>query len=130
MTSFSRRELANFAVEEILAGKSTADLAKSLAAALLVSKKQKQWQLLLSDIDQQLEDRGLLGKARVTSAHKLSNKLQTELETKLKKSVDLKDVVIIEEIDKSVIGGLKVETANHSWDNTIIRQLNDFKGAL
>lgn len=127
MIGFSRRQLAQYAVDEMLAKRSTTDLSAHLAASLVASDRQKDIELLLSDIDQVLEERGLLATAHLTSAYALTEKLKTELISQLKKVTNTKQVVVFEEVDKAVIGGIKVETAARSWDRTIRRTLNRIK---
>lgn len=130
MISFSRRQLARYAVEEMMAGKRLSVLTENLAAALIASGRRKEVELLLSDIDQELEDRGLVARAHITSARQLSAELQHELSAKIKKMAGVKDVVITHDIDEKVLGGFRVETANHSWDKTVARQLTAIKENL
>ena len=127
MSGFSRRQLAKFAVDEIVAKRPIADLSARLAAALVAGGRQKEVELLLSDIDQELEERGLVASALLTSARPLSTKLKQELSSRLRKLTGVKDVIMQEQIDKSVIGGFRVETASRSWDKTIRRTLMRLK---
>jgi F0F1-type ATP synthase delta subunit len=127
MASFSRRQLAKYAVDEMINGKSAASLASRLAATLIASHRQKEVDLLLSDIDQELEERDLLVRARVTSAYPLSAELKRQLTAQLKKMTEAKDVALQEQIDNSVIGGFRVDTATHSWDKTLMRALRQLK---
>lgn len=130
MSSFSRRQLAHYAVERLLDGESPATLSKHLSAALTAAKKQKEADLLLNDIAHELESRGLLARATVTSASRLSPTLRKQLINKIEKAAKVREVVLTENIDEDVIGGIKVETANHSWDNTLVRRLADIKGGI
>ena len=127
MISFSRRQLAHYAVEKMLAKQRLAVLAEHLAAALISSGKDKEVELLLSDIDQELEDRGLVARARVTSASQLSDSLRQELSAKIKKMISVKEVVTTHEVDKKALGGLRIETANHAWDKTVRKMLADIR---
>lgn len=130
MMGFSRRSLAHYAVQQLLEGKSPAVVSKHLAAALIAAKKHKEADLLLSDISQELESRGLLAQATVTSANKLSAQLKTRLNANIKKAVGVKDVSINEVIDQSVIGGVRIETASRSWDQTVARKLSEIRGGI
>jgi F0F1-type ATP synthase delta subunit len=129
MTSFSRRQLARYAVDELAAKTSSSKLSKKLAAALLVSRRSKEADLLVSDIEYELEERGLQTNAAATSAHPLSMKLKKELAARLKKLTGTKEVVLQEQVDAGVIGGLRVETSGRSWDTTIKKKLNDIREA-
>ncbi len=128
--NFSRRQLARYAVEQMLAGKQSANIAEHLAAALIASKKIKEAELLLLDIDQELEDHGLIARARVTSARELSDSLRGELISQIKKLTGVKEVVISNDVDEAVLGGVRIETANHGWDKTTRKMLMDIKEAV
>ena len=130
MVKFSRRQLARYAVEEMLAKRPPAALAERLAAATIVSGRQKELELLFADINQGLEDRGWLARARLTTAYPLSKKLRQEIASHLKKLTGVEKVNLVSQLDKNVIGGFKIETANHAWDKTIRRQLSDIKGTV
>jgi F-type H+-transporting ATPase subunit delta len=122
MKSFSRRQLANYAVERILS-RQTNQMAESLAAGLIVINKQKEVDLLMSDINQILEDRGLRAKATITSTRPLSEDLKSEITDSVKKLAAVDKVKLEEVIDPSLIGGIRIETANHSLDGSLKSRL-------
>lgn len=128
MINFSRRCLAKYAVDAMLAKRSAVDLSAHLAAALITSRRQKEVELLLSDIDLELEDRGLLVKARVTSAYPLSLGLKRNLASRLRGMTAAREIILQEQTDKDIVGGLKIETASHTWDKTLLRTLAKLKG--
>lgn len=130
MAAVSRRQLAKYAVEEFLAGQKPATLAKRLAAMLLESDMASQVDLLISDIDQELEARGLLAQVVVTSANGLSAQLRAQLSKQVKAAAKVKEVSLNEQTDARVIGGVRVETALHSWDKTIAHSLSEIKGVI
>ncbi len=131
MINFSRRQLAKYAVDELLNGRlSVPQIAKHLAAVLAAEKKQKEVDFLLADIDSELEQRGLMAKAKVTSAHQLSGALINELKAEVKKSVGVNEVVMDHVIDEDLIGGFKVETSTRSWDKSLKQSLRDVREAV
>lgn len=130
MINLSRRQLAHFAVEQLISGQSLQKVSKQLAAVLVATNKRKEAELLLNDIAQELESRGLIANAIVTTATPLPGGLRTELRAQIEKAAKVNRAVIDEEISKDVIGGFKVETANHTWDKTIARRLADIKGGI
>lgn len=130
MINLSRRQLAHFAVEQLISGQSLQKVSKRLAAVLVATNKRKGAELLLNDIAQELESRGLIANAKVTTATPLPGGLRTELRAQIEKAAKVHRAVIDEEISKDVIGGFKVETANHTWDKTIARRLADIKGGI
>lgn len=124
MINFSRRQLAKYAVEELLIGKKpVAEIAKHLAAALAAEGKSKQVELLLADIDSELEQRGLLAKAKISSAHPLPAKLKKELESSIKKAAGVERLIVEHSTDPDLIGGIRVETSTRSWDRSLKRVL-------
>lgn len=129
MISFSRRQLAQYAVNEMAAGNQKG-LPARLAAALRATGRVKEADLLLADIERELEDRGLMSSALITTAHPLPEKLGREITAEIKKLTGASQIILDSEIDKAVLGGFKVETANHSWDKTVRRLLKDLRRAV
>ena len=130
MAALARRKLAIYAADSLSSGRSPKQIAKELAAALAIQNKQSEVDLLLGDIAYELENRGLVVIASVTAVNSLSSSLHKELSSQIKKLSRVRDVIINEQIDKSVIGGLRINTAKHSWDKTIMRKLADIKGEI
>jgi F0F1-type ATP synthase delta subunit len=56
--------------------------------------------------------------------------LRQELSKFIKQAAKVNNVALQEEVDESVIGGIKVETAKHAWDYTIAKQLRDIREAF
>lgn len=130
MTNLSRRELARWAADQLVSGSKTAAITKELAAVLIASRRQNQAELLAYDITWELEQRGKLANARVTSATALSESLKKDLKKFIKSAAKVDEVIIDEDIDRSVIGGVRIDTASHSWDYTIKRELRDIQEAF
>ena len=127
MTRISRRSLARYAADRLSNGASSADLAKELAAALTANGQAHDSDYLISDIAAELERRGTLSVSQVTSARPLTDDLRTQLKDRLKAATGAQAVVLEETIDKSLIGGLRVETAGKVWDASLRRKLQQLK---
>ncbi len=127
MINLSRRQLARYAVDQIESGKPVAAVAPRLVAAMSAAGKSKDYELLISDIEQEFEERGLIANAKITSAHPFSENFKKQLANEIKKITQVKDVTIDQEVDKEVLGGFRIETANHAWDKTTIKLLNTIK---
>jgi F-type H+-transporting ATPase subunit delta len=127
MNKVSRRALARWAADQLTAGKSSASVAKQLAAALKESNMISQVEFLISDISWELEQRQTLAVGKVTSAHPLSRALEKALAAQIKKTTGAHDVVLEKNIDKSVLGGVRIETASRVWDATVSRKLAELK---
>ena len=124
MTSpVSRRQLASYATTQLLAGKSPKLLATELAAVLASLGRQSEAELLISDVIWELEKAGKLARAKVTSAAPLSAKLCQQLAGQVKDVAKVDVVAIEEEIDKQVIGGVRIETAGRAWDFSVAHGL-------
>jgi F0F1-type ATP synthase delta subunit len=127
MIKVSRRQLAEYATDELLEGANPKKIALQLAAVLTQSKRTHELELLIQDINRGLEVRGKLANANITTATELSSSLQHELTKFIKQAAKVERVTLNENIDKSVIGGVRIETAVHAWDKTISRKLANIR---
>ena len=123
----SRRALARYATDRLIGGSAASVVAKHLAAVLIESQRQKEANLLLADINYELQDRGHLAVATVTTASELSASLKSEIASLVKKTTKVEHVILTEQIDKQIIGGVRVETAERIWDKTVTFQLNKLR---
>lgn len=130
MNKISRRQLAEYAADQLLTGESARKIAASLAAVLVESKRASEVDLLLQDIAWELEVRGKVANANITSANALTDTLRKELTQFIKKATKVEQVNLDENIDKSVIGGVRIETATHAWDKTIATKLMQIREAF
>lgn len=130
MAYISRRLLARYVVDQLLAGQAVKKISTRLAAVLIDSKMTGQTDLVIDDINEELESRGLSARAVVTSAHALSADLKGRIAGQIQKAAGVNSVTIIENVEPAVIGGVRIETARHTWDKTVARQLQDIKGGI
>ena len=124
MNKLSRRALARYAVDRLLAGVKPSSLAAELAAVLVESGRGAEAEFLLQDIAWELEARRELVMAKITSVTPLSKALEVELSSQLKKATAAKAVYLEKELDRSLLGGLRIETAAHIWDLSVTSDLN------
>jgi F0F1-type ATP synthase delta subunit len=127
MAALSRRALAAYAADQLLAGTKFSKISKELAAVLVTSRRTNQAELLAQDIAWELESRGLVASASVTSAHTLSEQLKRQISAFVRQAAKVDEVMIDENIDESVIGGVRIDTAAHSWDETLRSKLNQIR---
>ena len=130
MAALSRRQLAVYGADRLIDSKNLDTLAAELAAVLVATRRQNQAELLASNIGWELEARGQVANAQLTSARALSESLRQQISVHIKKAAKVGDVIISQEIDDSLIGGVRIETAAHSWDKTIKRKLTDIREAF
>jgi F0F1-type ATP synthase delta subunit len=102
-------------------------LAKEIAAYLLSEGRIDELDSLIRDIIEFRASRGIL-EVSVDSAHDLNNELKDEV-MRLAKSYrpDSKKIIVTEQTDKSLIGGIKLSLANQQLDLSIRAKLNQFK---
>ena len=127
MNKLSRRSLAHWAADQLTAGRSAAAVAKHLAAVLKQARMTHQMGFLIDDISWELEQRQALAVGKVTTATPLSKPAEQILIGRIKKATGASAVVLEKNVDKSVMGGLRVQTSNHVWDSTIARKLTELK---
>src|SRR5258706_8274724 len=99
MAKLSRRLLAVYGAEQLLANKQPAAVAKELASVLLASRRQNQAEQLADDIAWVLEQRGREANAQVTSARALSESLRKQIEAHIKRAAKVEQVILNEQID-------------------------------
>lgn len=127
MNKLTRRVLARYAVDQLLAGKPAKSVAKHLAAAMIEAGNVQEIDYLIGDIASELERQRQLAIGRVTSATPLGDGLKRELKARIKQATGAGSVLLEETVDELVIGGVRIETANRVWDSTIARRLADLR---
>jgi F-type H+-transporting ATPase subunit delta len=127
-TRLSRRKLANYWADRLLAGDDAGVLAGQLAAYLSESRRTRELTLLVREIEQALLDRGVVV-ADITSARELTPEITKSIETFLKSAYNSSSVVLRQEIDESVIGGVRIETPDAQADTTVRRLINNIKAS-
>jgi len=127
MQKLSRRQLAKYAADRLEQGVSLKDVAAHLAAVLASSKRGGQSRQLAEDVAFEMESRGLRTEATLTSARPLGDDLIGQLEKFIKAETKTDKVIINQVVEPEVIGGVRIETARRSWDQTIKRRLTDIR---
>jgi F0F1-type ATP synthase delta subunit len=118
MTSskLSRRKIAEYAADQLMANKTS--VLDQLGAYLIESGRTKEAELVVRDIQTALLARG---KAIVTAvaARSLSAEAKRDIEQFVRSHYEkVRDVELIEEIDKSVLGGVRITLPNAVLDST------------
>ncbi len=98
---------------------------KRAAAWLVTNKKTHQTKYLTNDIAVQLQKRGYVF-ARVTTANKLSEQTQEKLKSYIAKTTNAKEVEIEIIFDKTLVGGIRIETPIGAFDDSVQSRLNSF----
>lgn len=125
--SFSRTKLA----EEVITLIDTDDketLSKKIAAYLIDTGKVSELNSLSRDIMQLRKTENGVVELTAISAHKLSDEQMQEIERTVNDmSPNSKKIIINRQIDKSVVGGVRLEFANHLLDLSVGAKLNKLR---
>lgn len=122
----SRRKVAQIVADGLLAGDK--QIIKQLAAYLIETKQARQMNLMVREVESALSERGVLV-ADVASTHELGANLTREIESFLKQSTGAEKVSLRKTIDKSLIGGLRINTPGASLDTSIKNKLQQLRAA-
>lgn len=122
----SRRKIASYYADELLAGKT--DIATRLAALLLDTGRVRELDLIVRDIEDALEARGVVV-ADVASAHTLSQATQKDITAFLKKQSDAKEVHLRVNVDQALLGGVRINVPGRELDTTLRRKLTLLKAS-
>lgn len=126
-SSFSRTKLAD-KVAELMNKESQSSLAAKIAAYLVENNKASELNSLSRDIMQVRKSRDHIVELTAISSHKLSPpQLEDIKKTVLKISPNAKDIIVNERVDRSVVGGIRLEFANHLLDLSVSAKLNKLK---
>lgn len=128
MKSVSRRKLAKYAAEQILAGNDA--VLEEIAGLLIYEKHEREIDLLVRDIEAELAECGEIV-ASVESARALDDSTRRKIEQFLATVASGKNskpkVSLRESIDPTLIGGLKLRTPTAILDVTVLKKLNDLR---
>ena len=128
MRLVSRRKLAKYAAEQILAGNDA--VLEEIAGLLIYEKHEREVDLLVRDIEAELAEGGEIV-ASVESARALDDNTRRKIEQFLATAASDKNskpkVSLRESIDPTLIGGLKLRTPTAILDATVLKKLNDLR---
>ena len=128
MRLVSRRKLAKYAAEQILAGNDA--VLEEIAGLLIYEKHEREVDLLVRDIEAELAERGEIV-ASVESARALDDSTRRKIEQFLASVASDKNskpkVSLRESIDTTLIGGFKLQTPTATLDATVSKKLNDLR---
>jgi len=128
MRLVSRRKLAKYAAEQILAGNDA--VLEEIAGLLIYEKHEREIDLLVRDIEAELAENGEIV-ASVESARALDESTRRKIEQFLASAASDKNskpkVSLRESIDPTLIGGLKLRTPTATLDATVLKKLNDLR---
>lgn len=125
----SRRSMAAYVATGLTDGKSKNVLLAQLAGYLVETKRTKELDLVLRDIDFNLAEKGFVNVV-ITSAYDLSAETKKSLEAFVKRKTQAKQVSLSNLVDPAVLGGIKIATSGRELDQTVAHQLTVLKTRL
>lgn len=124
-TKFSRRVIARTIAGKLVSEPSRQDYwVRTLAAYLLEQKRVSEASLIVSDIEHELYEQDGQLLARITSARPLAESVRSALKEVLAAQTSAKKVILTEQTDPSLIGGLIARTADAQLDASVRTKLN------
>lgn len=126
MAKLPRHELAAVIAKRLL-GLPEKRLAQEVAAYLLASGRSGELDSLLRDMMQYRADHGIV-EVTAVSAHELDGSVRRDIKAEARKLYPgARHIIISEERDPGLIGGVRIELANQQLDLSIRSKLNRFK---
>lgn len=123
MSKVSRRQLAKVMDQMLEDGKPMKKVVNQAAAYLLQERRTKELPSLVRDIMAIRAEKGTV-EATAISARELQSKIRTELEKLIKENYpSAKKVLLHEELDPAVIGGVHITSPGLQLDLTIQNRL-------
>ena len=123
MAKLSRRKLAAYAARQLQSGAPTNSVLQQIAAYLIDSGRANEAPLVARDIEASLASSGLVI-GTITSARPLSKSALSEVELFIKASdASVETVMLREQIDESLIGGMKLELPGRQLDASVKAKL-------
>jgi F0F1-type ATP synthase delta subunit len=128
VNKLSHRRLARGFVAHLKAGKSPKVLINMLAAEIIETKQIGKVDLIVAEISQEMEAQLSTTNATVYSAREISTALKVEISNLVKQVSGTDKVIIDEQIDTSLLGGVKIETPEREIDLSLRRKLDTIGG--
>lgn len=125
MSKISPVQLAEYVVNQIESGKDVGVVSKMIAGYLVDARQTRESSKVMRAIEAELNKRGTT-QVEITSAHQISD----ETKKQLAELLDAKNPVFSENIDPSVIGGVKAKAGEKQVDLTVRGRLNRFKAKV
>ncbi len=118
----SRRKIAEYAAERLVAGEKVGRVLKEIAAFLIDTRRTREVELVVRDIESALAERGVVV-ADVTSAYPLTDALKQDI----RKLLGGTQLALRETVDPSVLGGIRLSTPEQRLDATLKRKIQALK---
>lgn len=125
-TRLSRRSIARFVAEQLDAGVSSTSILKQVAAYLIETRRTDELDQIVRDIHYYLSERGIVA-AKVSSAFQLEATTKKAIEQFIKTETKAKTVMMTEIVDRTLLGGVKIDIPDKQLDQTVLRTLTKLR---
>lgn len=122
----SRRSMAAYIAAGLVEGKNKKKLFQQLAAYLIETRRTKELDLIVRDIEFMLSEQGFV-QATVTSAFDLTAETKKSLEAFVKSKTKATQVSLSTTVDETALGGVKIAVPGREIDQTVAHQLTVLK---
>ncbi len=122
----SRRALATYVADALMNGTGRAKVVKQLAGYLIDTRRTKELDLIVRDVNAILADHGVVN-ATLTSAFELEAATTTAIERLIVAHTKASKVSLNKVIEPNVLGGLKISLPDSELDQTVLHQLTILK---
>lgn len=122
----SRRALAHYLADNILEADQRSTALKQVAGYLVQSRRTKEVDLIIRDVEVALLRRGIV-MGTIVSAHEVSADMAQAVEDLVVRQTGAKSVTLDQVVDPSVIGGMRLSLPGQELDQTIRHQLTVLK---
>ena len=122
----SRRALATYVADALMDGTGRARVVKQLAAYLIDTRRTKELDLIVRDVNTILADNGIVN-ATLTSAFELEAATTAAIERLIVAHTKASKLSLNKVIEPSVLGGLKISLPDSELDQTVLHQLTILK---
>jgi F0F1-type ATP synthase delta subunit len=122
-----RRRLAQTIADKSLKGGSSKKLANEVAAYLLAERRVSELNSVMRDVQADWAEAGHV-EVIAASAHPLTAGVKADITRQVKQLYpSAKQIIVTEEFDPEVIGGVRLSLANQQLDLSVEAKLNKFK---
>jgi F-type H+-transporting ATPase subunit delta len=127
MSKVPRHEIADVIAKQSLQNVPSEQLAREIAAYLISQHRISELDSLVRDILQYRADHGIV-EVTATSSHALNDEIRKNIRADIQELYPSAEQIIInEELDESIMGGIRLSLANQQFDASIRSKLNHFK---
>ena len=125
----SRRKLAATIAEQLIESSDQSSVMKQLAAYVIENNLEAEVDRIITDVNRYLAAKGHV-LARVTTARSLDAATKNLISHHIKQLSDNKtEVIIDEQVDPSIIGGVIIQTPDKQLDLSVASQLKQLRNA-